>query len=1296
MFLALLMLNFLFKGYIEEINLIHSKLDVDAMQTTKMLADAHFYPGMLYKKRDEEEKAIEHLEKALELSKQCDGEKSSRVATIDDTLGMLYASRNEFTIAKKHFSSAYHIYETTIGRDDLTTSDCAFRLGKVLEELESNLSLDFFKESLRVHRLNMTEDDERVAELLFCCGRFHLKNDDRQEDAAKCFEEALDIRKRLLGDCSEVAETSYYLGKTYSELFQDEKALIFYREASRINKKISDNDALYEVSLEMAQCAYSCSHFQLAIDCYNDCLQATKSLQNKDEDKTSFVLQQMGNIYINNLHNYIDAAKVLLDALEILRGTEDEDITSLVLQIAEAYASAKDYENSLEFYDEHIQLLEELGDHEDILADSFYAMGIIFMDMDNPDYELAIEKLTDCLNIRREIFGPEDEEVAEVVCTLGTVYEKAGSDYHDKATEFLAEALRTFKMKRNKAGAVKVYSALARIKASKAAELDSTVDRSTAIECYKEALKISRQMMSLDDIELASMLYEYADLLCMNNEHKAALPLLEESLRIQKLKNGLKDNRVAKILLRIAEVHVQEEKYDASLVALEQVLFIQSSLGDANDDNIDMGVCHYFLGDTYLAREESEKAIDSYLESLNMKAKKFGRNSLECATVYNALAEAYGKTKDFENAMQSIVQALRIRKTELGNESLEYGNSVFSLASECMCFSCQLFRLFARKNLTYERSFPLVVCNAEIHIAMEKHDKALNCLDEAIRVYELFPDEVSTTLAEVMELKGETLYKMEDYETASSVFQECLDLLNSSENDEEDSSSQRSHHVYDERAAGVNHKMGHAFAKLGDYEEALHSYRQAVNIYTDVLGQDNLHVGEVMYDVGFLIVNKGEGGTSEKKAVGCFDEMIRIYNLQGKEKDLKVADALVQKSTLLTDCCEYEEASSVLDEAIAIYKESIGDDAVELGKAMLLYGRIYDAQDNIDESLDSFDEALRIFQITLGEDDINVALALSNIGIIHARKMEYEEAVDKCKLALKIRIKSGKQDQDLADSIYNVGNIMKDWGKEDEAYQYFQQALKLYIHLLGDQSMTVAKCHQQLGTIYWNRKEIDHSLDSFQNALHICEQEDEDDVGAILPSIYKGIGDCYYKKGKNDQALENFAKCIRIQKMELGDDCIEMASVLDSIGEIYQKKEKYEEAKNFHTKSLLINERHHGKDSKECATPDFQIAKILLASQQYEECISRLCNHLEAFCDKTHDDEETAKVYHSLGLAHGKLEEYEQSISSLNKALNIRTKSFGKTSLEVAETLFDLGNILEECGDPEEVRPQENSHCLMR
>ena len=537
------------------------------------------------------------------------------------------------------------------------------------------------------------------------------------------FIQSLGIRKRLLGECADVADTYHKLGQTYNGMSQDEKALIFYRESVRVNKKINDKDALYNVSLDMvrrlqkrfplsnyysanfsstflpfqAKCAIRCSHFQLAIDSYNDCLQGTKSLDSKDSD-TALVLKSMGEIQMNQLHNYSDAIKLLLDALEILRGVEDEDsggnqnITNVLLLIARAYASANDYENSLDYYEEYTKMLESAADSEDLLADSLHAMGKIFATTGkHQDYELAIRKITDCLDIKKKIYGSDDDQVTDVVYTLASFYEKAG--YHDKATEAHAKALRSFKMKQNKAGSVKVYHALARLKASKAAELNSLPERTAAIECYKEALKIRRQIMSLDDIELASILYEYANLLLVNNDHKAALPLLEEALRIQKTKNGLKDERVANILLRMAEVHVQQETYDLSLVYLEQVLFIQSSLDiDDDDDCIDLGSCHYLLGATYFAREDFQNAIASYLECMKRKQIKFGDSSLECATVYNDLGKAYGKVSESDKAIESLVHALRIRKTELGNNSLDYGNSVFNLASEFSSSFCLIFR----------------------------------------------------------------------------------------------------------------------------------------------------------------------------------------------------------------------------------------------------------------------------------------------------------------------------------------------------------------------------------------------------------------------------------------------------------------------------------------------------------------------------------------------------------------------------------------------------------------------------
>ena len=520
-------------------------------------------------------------------------------------------------------------------------------------------------------------------------------------------------------------------------------------------------------------------------------------------------------------------------------------------------------------------------------------------------------------------------------------------------------------------------------------------------------------------------------------------------------------------------------------------------------------------------------------------------------------------------------------------------------------------------------------------------------MNETVRVYDLFPEESAEKIVGILELKAKTLCDMNDYETAASVYEECIERLSSLElNENGDGSSNGSAEVCNEQIARLNHKLGLMFAKLGELEEAFESYRRAIQIFTSVGGKNDIRIGEVMYDVGHLLVDQGG---DDSQTLGCFSEVIRIYGLQGKEKDVKVADALFQKCALLADRDEYDEATSLLDEAMGIYKELLGNDAIEVGKVMLLYGRLYDAQDERDDAMTAFNEALRIFQLSPEEQDINMSLALSNIGIIHARKLEYTEAVEKCKMALKIRVMRGDQDQDVADSVFYLANILNDMGNEDEAYQYFQQSLKLYRNILGEDNIPVANCQQKLGVVYWNRRDIDRSLQSFLNALRTCEKEQEDDVASILVSVYRGIGDCYYHTGHYSEALEHFAKCIRMMQRTDCDE-IEMAEPYYFIGLIYQKTEQYDEAIHSHSKALEIMKDQHGAVRDiEAASPDFQIAKVLLATHKYDECIARFLDHLEAYYEGTADSDEVADVYHPLGLAQGKLGKYRESASSLKK-----------------------------------------------
>ena len=185
------LLDMSLKCFVQEIGVIRAKLDEADCSTCRLLADAYFKAGMLYKIMDDVTEAIEHLSKALDYTKQCSNEDNHRLATITDALGMLYASKEEFDEAKKYYSSAYSIYEK-VSRNDPITSDCVFRLSKVLEVLKSELTLDFYKESLRVHKVNVEEDDERAAEILFCLGRVCLTSG-LQRDAVTYFEEVRTI-----------------------------------------------------------------------------------------------------------------------------------------------------------------------------------------------------------------------------------------------------------------------------------------------------------------------------------------------------------------------------------------------------------------------------------------------------------------------------------------------------------------------------------------------------------------------------------------------------------------------------------------------------------------------------------------------------------------------------------------------------------------------------------------------------------------------------------------------------------------------------------------------------------------------------------------------------------------------------------------------------------------------------------------------------------------------------------------------------------------------------------------------
>jgi tetratricopeptide (TPR) repeat protein len=360
-----------------------------------------------------------------------------------------------------------------------------------------------------------------------------------------------------------------------------------------------------------------------------------------------------------------------------------------------------------------------------------------------------------------------------------------------------------------------------------------------------------------------------------------------------------------------------------------------------------------------------------------------------------------------------------------------------------------------------------------------------------------------------------------------------------------------------------------------------------------------------------------------------------------------------------------------------LYKNELVNDTVEIGKALLLCGRLNDVTGDYEKMMSNFNEALRVFKAAAGETDMNVSIALSNIGVAYSRVQKYSEAIEKSKEALRIRKMHTSNDRDVADSLFNIGNLYYEWGESQEAVPYLKGSLNLYRALLGDDDIAIANCQVKLGTIYYNSGEVDEAVNSFSEALYVCEEAEEDAEQLLIP-VYKGLGNCYFSKRDLELALESFASCLKIQKLEFGDDCAEIGDTCDSIGLVYLESGKQAEAIQLYKKALQIHERHHGKTSPQCLASQINISKALMAEDRCDDAVEKLHECIELYSTQGKESEQIAMIYQQIGIALSKSSQHDDAIVAFNKALDLRIKIFGKESTQVAEAMLDLGSALEE------------------
>lgn len=357
--------------------------------------------AQLHQNREKYDKALRCLEEALRIRKLRLGD-SAVVASTLETIGNISKEIGELKKAEMAYEDSLRIRKLLYGGGHETVANVLHEMGDLMDDIsEYDEAVNYFSECLDIRKERLGEDHEDVAETLYSMG-FALHNQGHYEDSLDAFDEALSIRRDKLGDNHDsVGDTLNIMGFVQAKRGELDESLRLLWDALRIRKLNEDNLKAADTLKNIGNVHREKQEFELAIECYEECLRIRRSEVGDEHEKVADALIALGNVK----------------------------------------SDMSDHERAMVCYQEALQIRMLLyGDYDDRVASVLQNMGI--MEFRSKNLVKAREFLEEFMRIRKMNHTDESADYVNVLFIIGNIHKIQGND--DKARENWAEAYAIF------------------------------------------------------------------------------------------------------------------------------------------------------------------------------------------------------------------------------------------------------------------------------------------------------------------------------------------------------------------------------------------------------------------------------------------------------------------------------------------------------------------------------------------------------------------------------------------------------------------------------------------------------------------------------------------------------------------------------------------------------------------------------------------------------------------------------------------------------------------------------------
>ena len=399
--------------------------------------------------------------------------------------------------------------------------------------------------------------------------------------------------------------------------------------------------------------------------------------------------------------------------------------------------------------------------------------------------------------------------------------------------------------------------------------------------------------------------------------------------------------------------------------------------------------------------------------------------------------------------------------------------------------------------------------------------------------------------------------------------------------------------------------LGRARQELSQFEAAEELFKRAFAIYAEGLIEP-WSVGHTFTNLGGLYRQQGryrEAEEAHQKALAIYVSAER--GGYGDRQLPWVPMSLNNLANVYMDLARYDEAESLLKQAVEALEKKFGADYLLLGQVLGALGELYREQGRYRDAEKQLNRALQLAE--QGKSGLQLATALNNLATHYAVEGRSIEAESLYQRALTVLEKAlgGVDHPALGDVLSNFIRLLQNQGRYQEAILFHRRVLRIMGVSIGTEHLQYANALNNLGQLALVAHVHDVAEGQFREALRISTNV----LGSKNPQVASYIHNLaltLQHQRRYSEAEPLYRQAIEIWQKAYGPDHIRVADGLSGLASLLVAQRQYGKAKPLYDDALHITEAALGPDHPVVGESLYRLGDWYFRQSRWEDAVGLL------------------------------------------------------------------------------------------